>query len=45
MTIREYISQKLPSFNLTEAQFADINADFGLDVNQALQEVRADPER
>ena len=34
MTIREYISQKLPSFNLTEAQFADINADFGLDVNQ-----------
>ena len=33
MTIREYISQKLPSFNLTEAQFADINADFGLDVN------------
>lgn len=34
MTIREYISQKLPSFNLTEAQFADIYADYGLDVNQ-----------
>ena len=34
MTIREYISQKLPSFNLTEAQFADIYADYRLDVNQ-----------
>ena len=34
MTIREYISQKLPSFNLTEAQFADIYAEYGLDVNQ-----------
>ena len=34
MTIREYISQKMPSFNLTEALFADIYADYRLDVNQ-----------
>lgn len=34
MTIREYISQKLPSFNLSEAQFADIYADYGVDANQ-----------
>ncbi len=34
MTIREYISQKLPSFSLTEAQFADIQTDFGIDVGR-----------
>ena len=34
MTIREYISQKLPSFKLTEVQFVDIQADYGLDASQ-----------
>jgi hypothetical protein len=34
MTIKEYISQKLPSISLTEAQFADVQVDFGLDTNQ-----------
>ena len=34
MTVGDYIQQKLPFFHLTDAQFADIYARFGLDAQQ-----------
>lgn len=33
MTIREYISQKLPFFNLKEAQFVDVADDYDINLD------------